>query len=175
MNVELTTDISAEDLTIISELYLNSFPAEERRPWEAIASPAAGKRPELFAVIADGRLAGMLTLWTFDRFASVGHLAIDPSLRGRGVGSAAMRKLIEKTGRKPIVLEIEPPVPERPETVRRRDFYRALGFETIDTGYIQPPYTPDLPSVHLHLMATTILPAGSTARTLHSEVYGKKD
>ena len=107
MNVELTTDISAEDLTIISELYLNSFPAEERRPWEAIASPAAGKRPELFAVIADGRLAGMLTLWTFDRFAYVEHLAIDPSLRGRGVGSAAMRKLIEKKRRKHILIYID--------------------------------------------------------------------
>lgn len=175
MNVELTTDITADDLTFIRDLYFNSFPPEERRPWENVANPADNKRPELFAVIADGRLAGMVTLWTFDRFAYVEHLAIDPALRGGGIGSAAMRVLIEKVGKKPVVLEIEPPVAERPETIRRRDFYRALGFDTIDTRYIQPPYTPKLPPVHLHVLATTILPAGSTARTLHTEVYGKKD
>lgn len=175
MNVELTTDITADDLSILRELYMNSFPTEERRPWDDIAGQSQRRSPELLAIVADGRLAGMLTLWTFDRFAYVEHLVIDPALRGHGVGSDAMRSLIDRTGVKPVVLEIEPPVAEHPETIRRLKFYRSLGFSTIDTDYIQPPYTPGLPAINLHLLATTILPAGSTARTLHNEVYGKKD
>lgn len=174
MYVELTDTITPNDLEIIHRLYLDSFPPEERRPWNNIASPSDRQKPELFAIIADGRLAGMLTLWTFDRFAYVEHLAVDPSLRACGIGSAAMRELIRKVGRKPVVLEIEPPVAERPETIRRHDFYSALGFVTIDRQYIQPPYSPELPSVQLHLMATTVLPPLSTSATLHREVYGKK-
>ena len=175
MNVELTTDLTADDLNVLNDLYSSSFPAEERRPWGSIVSPATAGCPELFAIIADGRLAGMLTLWSFDRFAYVEHLAVDPGLRGSGIGSTAMRELIEKVGNKPVVLEIEPPVDSLPETVPRHNFYRSLRFDTIDTGYIQPPYSPGLPSVPLHLMATTALPRISTAATLHSRVYGQND
>lgn len=175
MNVELTTDITGDDLTILRDLYINSFPAEERRPWDDIAGQAERRAPKLYAILADGHLAGMLTLWTFSLFVYVEHLAISPSLRGHGVGSDAMRNLIDRVGEKPVVLEIEPPVAHHPETVRRLNFYRSLGFSVIDTDYIQPPYSPGLPSINLHLLATTALPAGSTARTLHKEVYGKKD
>ncbi len=171
MNVELTTDITAQDLALLQKLYEASFPPEERRQWQQIAAPKAPRRPELHAIIADGHIAGMITLWHFDRFVYIEHLAVNPELRGCGVGSDAIKTLIEKVGGKPVVLEIEPPVAELPLTVARFKFYSRLGFSTIDRSYVQPPYSPELPSVALHLLATTPLPAGSTAATLYREVY----
>lgn len=174
MNVELSTTVSADDLKILRRLYEESFPADERRDWGLIESPAKSGCPTLYAILADGRLAGMLTLWSFERFSYVEHLVIDPALRGKGIGSAAMRQIIDEIGQRPLVVEIEPPTASRPETLHRRDFYSRLGFSTISTDYIQPPYSPTLHSVPLHLLATTILPAHSTTATLHSEVYGVK-
>ena len=173
MNVELTTVVTPDDLSLLHKLYEDAFPADERRAWRLIESPSKTGCPELFAIIADGHLAGMLTLWNFERFSYIEHLAVAPELRGKGIGAEAMRQLIEKIGNRPLVVEIEPPTAARPETVRRRDFYSRLGFSTIATDYIQPPYSPELSSVAMHLMATTILPAQSTAATLHREVYGK--
>ncbi|MDE6702582.1 MAG: GNAT family N-acetyltransferase [Muribaculaceae bacterium] len=173
MNVELTTVVTPDDLSLLHKLYDESFPAEERREWSLIESPATAGCPALFAIIADGHLAGMLTLWNFDRFSYVEHFVIAPDFRGKGVGSEAMRQLIEKIDNRPLVVEIEPAVDSRPETIRRRGFYSQLGFSTISTDYIQPPYTPSLPSVPMHLMATTILPSQSTAATLQHKVYGK--
>ena len=173
MNIDLSTDITAEDLDLLEKLYEQSFPAEERRPWQLISRPSKTDCPKLFAILADGHIAGLLTLWTFDHFAYVEHFAVNPDLRGNGIGTEAMRLLIEKVGMKPIVVEIEPPTEMQPDTLRRRDFYTKLGFKTIATDYIQPPYADSLPSVPMHLLATAILPPTSTAATLHSEVYGQ--
>lgn len=171
MNVELSTTVTPGDLKILHRLYEESFPADERREWHLIVSPAASGCPVLYAIIAGGQLAGMLTLWTFELFSYVEHLAVDPSLRGKGVGTAAMRQLIDLIGHRPLVVEIEPPTPAQPATIRRLDFYSRLGFSTISTDYIQPPYAPSLPSVPLHLLATTPLPTHSTISTLHHQVY----
>lgn len=173
MNIELTTDITAADLALLENLYEQSFPVEERRPWALIAKPSKKDSPKLFAILADGHIAGMLTLWTFDHFAYIEHLAVNPDLRGKGVGSEAIREIAEKVGMKPIVVEIEPPTDTHPDTLRRHDFYSRLGFQTIATDYIQPPYAAALPSVPMHLLATAIIPVGSTAATLHHEVYGQ--
>lgn len=171
MNIELTSDITAVDRDYLRGLYEESFPVAERRPWELIGSPDHKDRPLLFEILADGRLAGLATLWTFDRFAYIEHLAVHPDFRGHGVGSEAVRQLIEKVAPLPVVVEIEPPVSSDPATVRRADFYARLGFVTVDRDYVQPPYGPNLPSVSLHLLATTTLPAISTASTLRQEVY----
>lgn len=173
MKVELTDIITTDDYSLLKNLYEEAFPADERRDWSLIISPAKAGCPSLFGIIADGHLAGMLTLWNFDRFSYVEHFVVAPAFRGKGVGSEAMRQLIEKIGNRPLVVEIEPPTSERPETLLRRDFYSRLGFSTISTDYIQPPYSSELSSVPMHLLATTILPSQSTAATLHREVYGK--
>lgn len=171
MNIELTTDITAEDRDFLGKLYIDSFPAAERRDWNLIGAPGHEGRPYLFAIIADGHLAGLATLWTFDRFAYIEHLAVHPDFRGKGIGSDAVREIIEKVDPLPVVVEIEPPVSSDPVTEKRAEFYRRLGFVTVDSSYVQPPYGAGLPSVPLHLLATTTLPAHSTAATLRSEVY----
>ena len=173
MNVQLTSTLSPADCDILEKIYTGSVPEEERRPWSDICRPATPGCPRLLAFLADSRIAGLITLWRFPRFAYIEHLAIDNSLRGSGIGSLAIRCVIDEIGSLPLVVEIEPPVASQPQTVSRHKFYTRLGFSTIDTAYVQPPYAPGLPSVSLHLMATTVLPSASTARTLHTRVYGR--
>lgn len=167
----MTTTLGNEDLSLLKHIYESSFPAEEQRPWAEIVNNRHIGSPRLYAIIADGRMAGLATLWILDRFAYIEHLAVDQSFRGNGVGTEAVRLLIEEAGHKPLVVEIEPPVTEKPETIARLKFYQQLGFMTIDTDYIQPPYGDGLPSVPLHLLATTTLPATSTGSTLHKYIY----
>lgn len=174
MDIKLTTDLTSDDMALLKRVYESSFPPEEQREWTQICHPSLEGRPKLYAILADGHLAGLITLWRFERFAYIEHLAIDPRLRGYGIGNKAIRLIIDRIRQSPLVVEIEPPRADKPETVSRHKFYQKLGFQTIEESYIQPPYADGLPSVALHLMATTPLPPQHTANTLHSEVYNKR-
>lgn len=154
-------------------LYLESFPPEERRPWEQIASPCDGAGPQL-RMIADsaGEFAGLITTWRFPAFVYVEHFAIEPSRRGTGIGGEAI-SLLTARETLPVVLEVERPDPEFPLTEKRIQFYARYGFKILPFNYIQPPYSPELPEVPLMLMSTAPAPdPAEISHTLHQEVYG---
>lgn len=173
MNIGLSTDITPSDSKLLEQLYIGSFPAEERRPWQSIVSPVNPHGPKLYAIIANGKIAGLATLWLFDDFAYIEHLAVSPEVRGSGIGGNVIKKLRQLAGKREIVVEIEPPTATQPDTIRRRNFYISHGFEVIDTNYVQPPYSPELNEVPMHLMATAPMAPHKTGRTLHTEVYGR--
>lgn len=154
-------------------LYEGAFPPEERRPWQSIVEPLSEVGPRLHIIsLADGSAAGFVTVWLFDRFIYVEHLAVDPAVRGGGIGALTLAEL-EKIYGLPIALEVEPPADDNPMAIRRIGFYRRCGLEVLDFDYIQPPYSENLPSVPLLLMATPGAPEPSEiAERLHKEVYG---
>ena len=161
---------SAPELEQIRQLYFDSFPPEERRPWESLVAPE-DDGPILRTVQHDGVFAGMISYWDFGAFAYVEHFAILPSLRGGGTGAKTLAALKDALV-KPIVLEVEPPCEDNPMAARRIGFYHRNGFETLDYDYIQPPYAPGLPSVPLILMSTDpAIDAAQAARTLIQKVY----
>ena len=163
------------DLESLEEIYIISFPPEERRPWAQIMMPVAVEGPRLRAVYDSdsGECAGFITYWLFDTFVYVEHFAVNPAIRGGGVGSCALKAFIGSMGR-PVVLEVEPADAVDPMAPRRIEFYRRHGFEILDYDYIQPPYAPGLPSVPLKLMSTdSSVDAGVVASVLHSKVYGQ--
>lgn len=153
-------------------LYNEAFPPEERRPWDTIVNPVSAAGPHLYiAADADGRNYGFVTIWTFQKFIYVEHLAVDAAARGAGIGASVLAG-IKKLHPKPIALEVEPPHSDNPMAARRIGFYRRCGFDLLDFDYIQPPYAKNLPSVPLFLMATPGAPDPSEiAETLHKEVY----
>lgn len=172
MHVSLTDKLSDKDLVLLERIYTDSFPEDERRPWDDVANPPQAGCPALFAIIADGHIRGLATLWVFDTFSYIEHLALDRTFRSQGIGSAALQDLIAICDPKPIVLEAETPDDRDPMTRRRIDFYKRHGFNVIDREYVQPPYAPGLSSVRLYLMSTAPIHPASTAETLHREVYG---
>lgn len=162
----------------LNRIYHEAFPPEERREWTDIVkrSASADSPMQFFTVMYRGRKAGLITCWRFKEFDYVEHFAVDPSLRGRGVGAAAIEALAAMSAARgvPVVLEVE--LPETGRDARRRiAFYERCGFKAhADFKYIQPPYGPGLPEVELMLM--TCGPSTDldrVAAVLHSEVYGK--
>lgn len=163
-----------EHEAIIQRLYLEAFPPEERRPWEGIISPTSQYGPRIESLTtAGGEFAGFASYWHFGTFIYIEHLAVEQHFRSCGYGATILDRLCQRFGL-PMVVEIEPPVPDNPQTLRREKFYRRLGFEPLDYSYIQPPYALGLPSVPLVLMATKGAPTPrQIAHTLYSIVYSQ--
>lgn len=166
-----------DELPLLREIYMESFPPEERRPWEKIVSPDAPDSPRLRVIRdeSDGTAAGLVTTWEFPDFIYIEHLAVDSRMRGRGTGALAL-KALAGCG-KPLVLEVEPESEADPMTGRRIAFYRRNGFDMLDYPYIQPPYSPGLPWVPLRLMTTApgSVSAAEISDLLHRSVYGFVD
>ncbi|MDE5662369.1 MAG: GNAT family N-acetyltransferase [Muribaculaceae bacterium] len=154
-------------------LYMESFPPEERRPWEGIVNPESEYGPDLCHLTDGESYAGFMTLWDFGTFRYLEHFATMPELRGRGIGCMWMKKLIESSS-SPVVLEVERPG-DNDMAERRIGFYRRCGMYLLDYDYIQPPYAPGLPEVPLLLMSSDpALDPAAVAATLHREVYGRR-
>lgn len=167
-------NISIKGLDDVREIYLSSFPEEERRPWDDILrlTTIVGGPYALYIIMCGYKPVGLLSTWTFDEFVYVEHFAVNESHRGNGIGKTVVRELLSSVSR-PVVLEVE--LPEAGEDARRRiDFYVRNGFTPLaDYCYVQPPYQSNLPEVNLMLMSTDPkINAEKVASTLHRDVYG---
>lgn len=143
-------------------LYLETFPYDERRTVAGHVRTAAGE-PEFHACELsrkqDGAFAGILYywLWPEDNLCYTEHLAVEASLRGCGIGHAALEYLIQL--KCCIILEIEPVVDAL--TARRRAFYLSAGFVPLDYEHVQLPYHADSQPVALELLSRQ--PSGEPA------------
>lgn len=152
-------------------LYEQSFPPEERRDWCAL--PVDNQAFKLWAIVDDDIdeepvEVGLVTVWEFDGFSYVEHFAVQPGLRGAGVGSWVLSQL-----REPVILEVEP-AGSTPEAERRIRFYERNGFRVLDVQYVQPPYSPELPELELKLMLRgDIEDIDAVIKTIHKNVYNK--
>lgn len=163
--MELKSNLSDQDFLRLSELYIDSFPPEERRPDDSMIPDVDSF---VFYGISDkDELIGLLTLWRFDSFNYIEHFAVFPEKRNFGYGSKILGAVPT-----PVVLEVEPA--EYGETAARRiEFYKRNGFRELNCDYSQPPYSAGQPSVRLRLMVKGELSIGTDEiiRTLHRNVY----
>ncbi len=174
------SDVTVDDdesvpLSFIKEVYVDSFPLEERRPWDSFLALSADKSSafNVSTIRCGGQLAGFISWWEFPQFIYVEHFAIMASMRSFGVGSEAIKRFIESHSQKGVVLEVEMPGTSD-EAKRRITFYRRRGFEPhYDFKYVQPPYAPDLPSIEMMLISYGLTADLSmVAARIHKEVYG---
>lgn len=164
----------------VRALYLDSFPADERRPLHLLEQLVAAPESGVDLLLIDGLDAlphGFMTLWTFGSgMRYIEHLATRPELRGCGIGANALELLGAMTGNSPVVIEVE--CPDGGIASRRISFYERCGF-TLHEGYdyIQPPYKASLSSLPMKLMTRGDLGGrdiASIAHELKATVYGYK-
>jgi GNAT superfamily N-acetyltransferase len=172
---DTTTEIARQSLA----LYESAFPPAERVPVESIinsirqrgrASGKEGYVPHFFTAVQDSRAVGLAFYGYFShtRLGFLYYLAVQPDLRGQGLGAWLLGKTIEMlpqdaaaTGGEPsrgLVWEVERPVDastpdERELRQRRINFYArsgALLLEGLD--FLAPPLGENLPPVMYHVM-----------------------
>lgn len=143
-------------LNFIKDLYFDSFPENERRPWNDFHARVLDKenRMKLLVIYTENRPVGFITCWQLDNgFRYVEHFAISSQNRGKGIGARAIESFVE-IEEFPVVLEAEPKHLNEIAS-RRIDFYTRCGFYPHnDYKYIQPSYSEGLEPVELTLLTT---------------------
>jgi len=159
--------LSPDMLEPVKELYLNSFPPEERRTLKGLENQLLETGCSVISVWISQIPVGLCILWEFDEFLFVEHIAVQPHLRGQKIGEKIMNQITDMSDN-PVVLEIEPPLDEWSE--RRMNFYLRLGFQLLDVDYLQPSYTGSGPGYPMKLLANRPF-AGAELRRFISMIY----
>lgn len=158
----------------IVELYVSSFPPDERRPVDSIRKLIDDHGPFHFSLIRSGRkTVGFITWWILEKGVYVEHFAMSPELRSRGLGRLSMERFCTLNKAHGVILEVE--MPGSNEMADRRiKFYERCGFRSHPAiEYIQPPYTPSSQPVELMLMTFgPIDDVEGLAEEIKRRVYG---
>lgn len=144
--------ISFENFDRVYEIMEQSFPPDERRPYEEQRQLLCREEYEIF-VSRDGggEISSFIAAWGLDGMLFIEHFATSPASRGEGVGGRLLDEVISHSSN-PVCLEVEPPL-EKIQS-RRVEFYRRHGFSLNDYPYIQPPISKGKKSVPLMIMTT---------------------
>lgn len=126
-------------LKYIEDLYLCSFPASERKPFQLMLNKQAEGTMEILAIEEENAFLG-LAIFAFDKdLALLDYFAISEDLRGQGIGSRAIKALQKIYAGKRFVLEIETtkkPCKDLEMREHRKAFYLRNGLHTMDFDVI---------------------------------------
>ena len=129
-------------------LYRAAFPAKEIRSAKDHLRALQDPLYTAEGVWLKGRFAGLLYYWKFGDSRYVEHLAVNPALRGRHIGSEVLAAFCRG---KRVILEIDPP--EDPVAVRRLHFYERLGFVSNPQRFLHPSFQKPFETHRLVLMS----------------------
>lgn len=138
-----------KELQELWKIYQYSFPESERRDLQHQKRILKDPLYHLLPLYDQHNLSGFVAFWDLNTFIFIEHLAIKKTLRGKGYGSKAIKRMASKYPK--IVLEVEKP--DTRDARRRISFYERLGFILNSYPYLQPPYQPRMYPVPLFLMS----------------------
>ena len=130
------TKTKTRELPAIFALYRRAFPPSERKPFSIIVKMARTGRVDLWTFRRGGRFAGFAATVNGRELVMLDYFAVKEDLRGRGLGSAALKKLMEHYGSRGFFVEIESTF-EAAENMtqrkRRKEFYVNCGMVPMGT------------------------------------------
>jgi ribosomal protein S18 acetylase RimI-like enzyme len=153
VQIEFKKISSEPEFEAVKRLYLSAFPPEERREYNELIQQLYIEECAVNLIIAGEKTAGFCIVWDFNDFVYLEHFAIEPELRGLGIGEETL-SLIRRNFNKPVILETEHPLDEISN--RRIEFYRRNGFRLLHRPYQQPSYDGIKPEVEMKLMSTGV-------------------
>ena len=157
----------------VYQLMQASFPPIEFRTYAGQLALLNNPLYRLISEVDDrGKVVAFLAGWDFPGFRFVEHFAVDPTMRGAGLGSKMMRRY-SGTDQRPILLEVE--LPDTMLARRRIGFYQRLGFNLESYDYVQPSLRVGQAELALRIMSypypITEAEFVSFKRTIYKEVY----
>ena len=128
--------LTPADLPAYRELYESAFPEGERKELSfMIGGPCADAYDLLVIETPEMPVSGLIITVRHEKFLLLDYLAVQPQLRGQGIGHAALPRILDFCrDRAPdahVFLEIETPMDacENPlQRTRRKAFYLSCGF-----------------------------------------------
>ncbi|MBW4082055.1 GNAT family N-acetyltransferase [Paenibacillus sp. S150] len=127
-----------------------SFPDTEFRTYNGQKALLSHRHYRLYTERdAENRILAFLAAWEFPELRFVEHLAVNPEIRGSGIGKKLMQAYLSRPG-KPVMLEVE--LPEGKLAQRRIGFYERLGFHMNPFDYVQPPLRTGQAALPLRIM-----------------------
>lgn len=136
-----------DELRHIKKLYRAAFPRVERKPFSIVPRQIKKGDAELFALESDGEFAGfaLIAIAKEADIVMLSYFAVEEKLRGRGIGSAALKTLIERYSESRFILEIEAvnvPCDNLEAREKRRRFYLNNGMTS--AGFTARVFATDL-------------------------------
>lgn len=152
MQLLLGTEKDFDEVAALLEL---SFPPYERGTRAGQRARLDDAAYRLWLVRGEnGALLAFASVWELDGFDFLEHFAVQPSLRGAGLGAQVLQQLKARAAQRErsLILESEPP--ETQTAIRRLGFYERMGFVQCPFSYIQPSMQPGQPPVPLVMMSS---------------------
>ncbi len=132
--VSLRPAASLPDRLRIRRLYRRAFPASERKPFSIIRRMEKNGTTDVWMIFSQKTFAGFATTINSPELVMLDYLAIEPGMRGCGVGTEALARLLALYEGRGFFVEIENPFPpghDREDRLRRRAFYRRCGLSPL--------------------------------------------
>ena len=101
------TRTKAWELPGIFALYRGAFPSSERKPFSIIVKRSRTEGVDLWTIRAGGRFAGFAATVNGPEIVLLDYFAVKKSLRGRGIGAAALKNLMAHYRDRGFFVEIE--------------------------------------------------------------------
>lgn len=134
----------------LQQIYVDSFPADERREWEKIHQLLNHPSYNLYKIRINKILVGLISIWRWPELIFIEHFALSIPTRGQGIGTQVIKQIMSEN---PLVIIIEVELPYTEQAIRRIAFYERLGFMLCQEDYYQPPYSPGMSKVKMLLMS----------------------
>ena len=126
---KLTND--SPDIEVLEEINVEAIPECERNSLRSLMDTGA-----TVLGIYDERPVGFLVIREYKNILYLAYLAVDSTLRSKGLGGKALEELVSNNPDSMIVVEYEAPNLSSPNNElnnRRKNFYKRNGFR--ETGY----------------------------------------
>ena len=133
MNKEIIAKpiVANEDLPSVRELYEESFPKEERIPYERLLQLIGEMHLDWTAYYDAQGLIGFTIVYPSKKYNWFWYFAVKKEFRGQGLGQKILTKLIENYKGRTCILDMESPLQEcdnQEQRKRRHAFYHRNGF-----------------------------------------------
>lgn len=177
------TDVESGDYREAMRIFVEAFPPNQRPPVEIFKGAVRAGRHLLFGGRLEGKIVAMAMLWPMCKadFILFDYMATDAPYRGRGIGAAFAKYLLDFVRQggigKYLLMEVENPLlgENKEEKKRRVNYYRRLGARQMKgVRYILPAW-PGLKPAEMILMVMPPYPggimSGATVKEIVLHVY----
>ena len=121
----------------VQELYVRSFPENERRPLEPLMRDGSGLS-ELIAFYEGNCFCGFAALLNAEDITHIIYFAVEEKQRNRGIGSRALAEIKKAKAGRRIIVDIEAQredADNNAQREKRKQFYFRNGYAESNAGY----------------------------------------